>query len=204
MTTLAQEAQNVGEQCVVFVEHVTGVGYGLGTAADYLTSFKSSLTNTPQVGDIAIWGANSNGADSAGHVAIVTALTPTGTPIVTGANWAAGTPFGAGAYTNQVGTNGMGAPTAFLNPADVGGTTAATGPEGAATDTAASAASGTFAPAATGSGWSIGPWQLLSGSALRRTGFTLVGIALIGVGLMLLLRRDIGAAVATASKAAAA
>jgi hypothetical protein len=198
MSTLAQEMGAGFEQCVVFVEHVTGVGYNQPTAASYLTAFSKYLHTTPQVGDIAIWGANQGGALGAGHVALVTSISPSGSVNVTGTNW----PEGSGAVTRAIGTGGMGVPTAYLTPSDVGGTSSgASGAAPAPDVTGGVGASSTFAAAKTGSGLSLGPWNLLSGSALRRTGFTLAGLALVGIGLLLLLRRDIPGAVAKVAAA---
>src|ERR1700758_406542 len=117
-TSLADEAQRGFEQCVVFVEHITGIGYGLPYAYDYLNlpGVRSVASGAkPSVGDIAIWGANSGGASSAGHVAIVTGISPSGAVAVTGTNW----PEGSSARTSIIGTGGMGSPTAYLTPSSM-------------------------------------------------------------------------------------
>jgi hypothetical protein len=53
-----------------------------------------------------------------------------------------------------------------------------------------------------GSGWSIGPWQVLSGTGLHRVGWTLGGLALIVGGVYLMFRHDVDQAVGGAVRAA--
>lgn len=209
MTSLQQEAQAGFEQCVVFVEHITGIGYGLPYARNYLNlpGVRTVASGaTPKVGDIAIWGANQNQASSAGHVAIVTGLSPSGQATVTGTNW----PEGSSARSMVLTPANY--PTAFLTPssepnlqgATLSGALAPTADNtGGAANVSSFTSSGTYTTlqqAMSDTGFlhlgavpAFFRW-LSQGALLRRIGFTMAALVAIGVGIYLLTRRNIAAA----------
>ena len=206
MTTLAEEASKGFEQCVVFVEHITGVGYGLPYAKDYLglPGVRTVASGaTPNIGDIAIWGGGANGASSAGHVALVTGLSPSGQVSVTGTNW----PEGSTARTSIVGTGGMGSPTAYLTPGSKTALSPTSDITGGAAGVSSFTSSGTYttlSQAMSDTGFlhlgavpAFFRW-LSQGALLRRLGFTMAALVAIAVGIYLLTRRNVGADIANA------
>jgi hypothetical protein len=92
--SLASDVQGFVGQCVGFVEKVSTwvpvsiPGYSTANASDYtkaLPSIGSQQVKTPAVGDVVIWTPNQAGS-SAGHIAIISAVTSTGVD-VTQSNW---------------------------------------------------------------------------------------------------------------------
>lgn len=117
-----QAGSSAGTQCLQWVNNIThGAGAGFGTAADLASYAKTNglLHQTPQLGDVAVWGNGVNGALSAGHAGVVTGVT-NGVQ-VTSTNWPGGQ--GATQYTVGAGNNpvGMGAPSGYVNPNAIGG-----------------------------------------------------------------------------------
>lgn len=112
-------ASSALEQCVVFVENVTGTHYDVGTASQMLNlpgAQSVASGATPNVGDLAIWGANQGGASGAGHVGIVSSISPSGTAYVTSTNWPEGQ---LGEHTMALTSSNY--PTAFLPSSLSGG-----------------------------------------------------------------------------------
>jgi hypothetical protein len=71
----------------------TWVGAQWGDASQWLGNAAQQgfpESSTPQIGDVAVWGANMGGALGAGHVAVVTGLQANGDPIVEEENWTNG------------------------------------------------------------------------------------------------------------------
>ena len=192
-----------GVQCLQFVNNITGgAGAGFSTAGDLATSAAKSgtLSATPALGDVAVWGNGVNGASSSGHAGIVTGLA-NGLVQVTSTNW----PGGAGAtqYTVGKGNNpiGMGQPSGYIDPTAIGGKNIITGatsttgmqqtgaaivPGGAAYSTLSqsiTAQSSIIPGEAALSGFAS--W-VSQGTLLRRIGFSAVGVFLMWYGLHLL------------------
>lgn len=85
----------VVQQCTDFVHGVFSWASDIsGNATDWLTSAQAkgyTISQTPQVGDIAVWKAGVNGADKQfGHVAVVTAVDKAGGFTVSQSNWNGG------------------------------------------------------------------------------------------------------------------
>lgn len=157
-----------GEQCVAFVQNVTGVNVS-GNAKDYLTQYASHVHSTPKLGDIAVWGAGVNGADPKyGHVGIVSGLDQSGGTFITSTN----APEGSAASTWKLGTL-LGAPSGYITPQDVGGANVGSGTPAFASSDAVQSSTGGF----------MLHWKVWVAVA--------VGVALIILGVVVLLRRDI-------------
>ena len=129
-----QAGSYVGVQCLQAVTDLTGIAVSAGgtafnSAADLANWAKNTgnLSATPQLGDVAVWGAGQGGAAGAGHAGIVTGLGGGGVQ-VTSTNW----PAGSGETQYTVGNNnvGMGAPLGYVNPTVLGGKNIITGATG--------------------------------------------------------------------------
>lgn len=120
-----QAGSYVGVQCLQFVNDVThGAGAGFASAADLATSAtqKGLLSQTPQLGDVAVWNAGVGGANAQyGHAGIVTAVSGSSVGI-TSTDW----PNGSGAQQLLVG-HGISQPSGYINPTTIGGNNIVTG-----------------------------------------------------------------------------
>lgn len=167
-----QSVQNAaswaGEQCVAFVQDVTGVLVN-GNAKDYLTQYSAHVHSTPKLGDIAVWGAGVNGADKTyGHVGIVSAIDQSGGVFITSTN----APEGSAASTWKLGTL-LGNPSGYITPQDVGGANVGSGAPSFSSSDAVQSSTGGF----------MLHWKVWVAVA--------VGVLLILLGVFVLLRRDI-------------
>ena len=81
-------------QCTAYVASLLSwVPSNWGNAATWLSNAQAAGYSTglaPSVDSIAVWGANAGGAESDGHVAMVTAIQSNGLPTVTEMNWSNG------------------------------------------------------------------------------------------------------------------
>lgn len=192
-----QAGSYVGVQCLQAVTDLTGIAVSAGgtafsSAADLANWAKNTgnLSATPQLGDVAVWGAGQGGAAGAGHAGIVTGLGGGGVQ-VTSTNW----PAGSGETQYTVGNNnvGMGAPLGYINPNVLGGKNIITGQTGT-TVTSGLQQTG-FAVQSTGgkyqtlaqAGFTGFPGWISQGVVLRRIGFTLAGLFLVVYGLHLVV-----------------
>lgn len=192
-----QVGSDFGKQCLQWVNDVThgaGAGYGSAGSLELAAQGKGILSQTPHIGDVAVWAANTGGAGSSGHAGLVTGLGGGGEVAVTGTNW----PSGSGATQYIVGHNpvGMGTPSGYINPTSIGGKNIIAG--GGTFDPFKLGNAQTYGPAVNGilptgpgPGWSIGPWQVFSGAGLNRVLFVLAGVAMVGVGLLVVFRKDV-------------
>ena len=84
----------VAGQCTAYVASlVSWVPNNWGNASEWLANAQAagySTSLSPSPGAIAVWGPNKGGAQSDGHVALVTAVQPGGLPSVSEMNWSNG------------------------------------------------------------------------------------------------------------------
>jgi hypothetical protein len=212
--------EQVGVQCLQFVNNVTGgggSGYSTAGALEQSAASSGKLHSVPQLGDIAVWGPGANGAAGAGHAGIVTGL-QNGLVQVTGTNW----PGGAGAtqYTVGKGNNpvGMGLPSGFIDPTTVGGKNIITGAPSESGAVAAATAAGTsitsgstyqtLSSLTTGASAVDIPSKFIlwlsQGTLVRRLVFTAGGVFLAWYGLHLLAHVDSPVQVVTSAAKAVA
>lgn len=92
--SVATAASYVVGQCTYYVaETLSWVPAGLGNAYQWLSNAQSrgyAISNSPAVGDIAVWGSSLPGSEGFGHVAVVTALGPNNTFQVSEMNYSGG------------------------------------------------------------------------------------------------------------------
>ncbi|HEV3129600.1 MAG TPA: CHAP domain-containing protein [Solirubrobacteraceae bacterium] len=183
-------------QCTAYVASLAPwvLQYGnLGNANTWASRAMASgakLSSTPYPGAVAVWGANQGGAFSDGHVALVTGVQSNGLPTVSEMNWTSG-PFRAD--TRAVPASSASGIVGYILPPNTAMATSSV--QNATAATGGALPSSSAVAGKTSGGWSVGPFQVLSGHALVRIGYTLAGLGLIGFGVWVLFRKEVDGAV---------
>lgn len=180
--------------CTWWVDHLAPWidQYGnFGDAHNWISHARSQslqISSQPQPGEIAVWDASSPGSGGYGHVALVTGVQQNGLPIVSEMNYK-----GLGITdTRNVDASNAHYLIGYIVPPSQAMSTSSIAAAGSAPQNATLAdLSGT-----TSSGWSVGPFQVLSGSGVHKFLFTLSGVALLGIGVWILFRKEADRALA--------
>lgn len=189
-------------QCTWYVASMAPWVLQYGNLGDAKTWAQRALANgakvssVPYPGSVAVWGSNEGGAFSDGHVALVTGVQGNGLPTVSEMNWTNG-PFRSDSR-NVDSKSDAGIVGYILPPNDALG---AGGVQAAQASTSGQTPTTSQTAGQSGGDWSIGPFTILSHHALLRIGYTLAGLALIGVGVWILFRKEVDGMIGAIPKA---